>query len=65
MPVILNTARRSAAITSTGSGLGREIALGLTSKGYKVFCTAFPPLEVAAFESVNYRPKVFVLDKVS
>jgi NAD(P)-dependent dehydrogenase (short-subunit alcohol dehydrogenase family) len=56
---------RSAAITSTRSGLGREIALGLTSKGYKVFCTAFSPLEVAEFESVNYHRKVFDLDKVS
>jgi hypothetical protein len=65
MPVTLNMARRSAAITRTGSGLGRKTPLGLTSKSYKVFCTAFSPLEVAEFESVNYRRNVLDLDKVN
>ena len=31
---------RSAAITGAGSGLGRDIALGLAAKGYRVFGTA-------------------------
>src|SRR6266404_4879821 len=33
--------QRSAAITGAGSGLGRDIALGLAAKGYVVFGTAF------------------------
>ena len=37
---------RSAAITGAGSGLGRDIALGLAAKGYIVFGTAitFTPI---------------------
>ncbi|MDQ1515112.1 MAG: hypothetical protein QOE80_942 [Actinomycetota bacterium] len=35
--------RRAAAITGAGSGLGREIALGLAAKGYRVFGTAREP----------------------
>jgi NAD(P)-dependent dehydrogenase (short-subunit alcohol dehydrogenase family) len=31
--------RRTAAITGAGSGLGRDIALGLAEKGYEVFGT--------------------------
>ncbi|MBD0257291.1 MAG: SDR family NAD(P)-dependent oxidoreductase [Cytophagales bacterium] len=42
---------KSAAITGAGSGLGREIALGLAAKGYKVFGTAFSPSEVSGFAS--------------
>jgi NAD(P)-dependent dehydrogenase (short-subunit alcohol dehydrogenase family) len=37
---------RSAAITGAGSGLGRDIALGLAAKGYIVFGTAISPAEV-------------------
>ena len=39
--------RRSAAITGAGSGLGRDIALGLAVKGYRVFGTAFSIEEIA------------------
>jgi NAD(P)-dependent dehydrogenase (short-subunit alcohol dehydrogenase family) len=37
---------RSAAVTGAGSGLGRDIALGLAAKGYVVFGTAVSPSEV-------------------
>ncbi|AXL51721.1 oxidoreductase [Paraburkholderia caffeinilytica] len=37
---------RSAAVTGAGSGLGREIALGLAAKGYIVFGTAMSVTEV-------------------
>jgi NAD(P)-dependent dehydrogenase (short-subunit alcohol dehydrogenase family) len=37
---------RSAAITGAGSGLGRDIALGLATKGYLVFGTAMSAAEV-------------------
>jgi NAD(P)-dependent dehydrogenase (short-subunit alcohol dehydrogenase family) len=39
---------RSAAITGAGSGLGRDIALGLAEKGYAVFGTAMTDAEVQA-----------------
>jgi len=32
--------KRSAVITGAGSGLGRDIALGLASKSYRVYGTA-------------------------
>jgi NAD(P)-dependent dehydrogenase (short-subunit alcohol dehydrogenase family) len=41
-------AGRSAAITGAGSGLGRDIALGLAEKGYAVFGTAMTDAEVQA-----------------
>jgi NAD(P)-dependent dehydrogenase (short-subunit alcohol dehydrogenase family) len=39
---------RSAAVTGAGSGLGRDIALGLAEKGYAVFGTAMTDAEVQA-----------------
>ncbi|HWZ89221.1 MAG TPA: SDR family NAD(P)-dependent oxidoreductase [Polyangiaceae bacterium] len=39
---------RSAAITGAGSGLGRDIALGLADKGYAVFGTAMNDAELQA-----------------
>src|SRR5271163_5009769 len=36
----------SVAITGAGSGLGRELALKLADKGYRVFGTALNPAEV-------------------
>src|ERR1700752_4052720 len=38
---------RSAAVTGAGSGLGRDIALGLAAKDYLVFGTAMSPEEIA------------------
>src|ERR1700741_109124 len=40
------SANRHAAITGAGSGLGRDIALGLADKGYVVFGTGFSASEV-------------------
>ena len=40
MSLAAKTSGRSAAITGAGSGLGRDIALGLAAKGYLVFGTA-------------------------
>jgi NAD(P)-dependent dehydrogenase (short-subunit alcohol dehydrogenase family) len=39
--------KRSAVITGAGSGLGRDIALGLAAKGYRVFGTAISSDEIA------------------
>jgi NAD(P)-dependent dehydrogenase (short-subunit alcohol dehydrogenase family) len=37
---------RSAVVTGAGSGLGRDLALGLAAKGYRVFGTAMAEAEV-------------------
>jgi NAD(P)-dependent dehydrogenase (short-subunit alcohol dehydrogenase family) len=42
---------RSAAITGAGSGLGRDVALGLADKGYRVFGTALIEAEVQELKS--------------
>jgi NAD(P)-dependent dehydrogenase (short-subunit alcohol dehydrogenase family) len=39
--------KRTAVITGAGSGLGRDIALGLAGKGYRVFGTAMSSNEIA------------------
>jgi NAD(P)-dependent dehydrogenase (short-subunit alcohol dehydrogenase family) len=44
---------RSAAVTGAGSGLGRDIALGLAAKGYAVFGTAVSPAEVEDLKKVS------------
>jgi len=46
MSFVSRSSNRSAAITGAGSGLGRDIALGLANKGYIVFGTAFSAPEV-------------------
>ena len=46
MPNPSEHSRRSAAVTGAGGGLGRDIALGLASKGYVVFGTAMSAAEV-------------------
>jgi NAD(P)-dependent dehydrogenase (short-subunit alcohol dehydrogenase family) len=46
MSLATKTSGRSAAITGAGSGLGRDIALGLVAKGYLVFGTAISAAEV-------------------
>jgi NAD(P)-dependent dehydrogenase (short-subunit alcohol dehydrogenase family) len=45
--------KRLAAITGAGSGLGRDIALGLAAKGYRVFGTAFSPEEIADLKKAS------------
>jgi NAD(P)-dependent dehydrogenase (short-subunit alcohol dehydrogenase family) len=44
---------RSAAVTGAGSGLGRDIALGLAEKGYAVFGTALTEAEVSDLKSAS------------
>jgi NAD(P)-dependent dehydrogenase (short-subunit alcohol dehydrogenase family) len=44
---------RSAAITGAGSGLGRDIALGLAAKGYQVFGTAITTAEIAVLRETS------------
>jgi NAD(P)-dependent dehydrogenase (short-subunit alcohol dehydrogenase family) len=46
MSLASKNSRRSAAITGAGGGLGRDVALGLTAKGYIVFGTAISAAEV-------------------
>ena len=43
----------SAAITGAGSGLGRDISLGLALKGYRVFGTAITPEEVTDLQQAS------------
>src|SRR5580692_7157441 len=45
--------KRSAAVTGAGSGLGRDIALGLGTKGYRVFGTAMSSEEIADLKKVS------------
>lgn len=42
-----STQRRSATVTGAGSGLGRDIALGLAAKDYRVFGTGMSSEEIA------------------
>jgi NADP-dependent 3-hydroxy acid dehydrogenase YdfG len=46
-------AARSAAVTGAGSGLGRDIALGLAEKAYAVFGTAMTEAEVQDLKSAS------------
>ncbi len=45
--------QRSAAITGAGCGLGRDIALGLAAKGYRVFGTAIANGEIADLQQAS------------
>ena len=47
------SATKSAAVTGAGSGLGRDIALGLARKGYAVFGTAFSESEVTDLKDAS------------
>jgi NAD(P)-dependent dehydrogenase (short-subunit alcohol dehydrogenase family) len=52
----MNTSKqknRSAAVTGAGSGLGRDIALGLAAKGYSVFGTAMSAEEIADLKKAS------------
>jgi NAD(P)-dependent dehydrogenase (short-subunit alcohol dehydrogenase family) len=44
---------KSAVVTGAGSGLGRDIALGLSAKGYRVFGTAISLDEVADLKKAS------------
>ncbi|TBO44448.1 SDR family NAD(P)-dependent oxidoreductase [Pedobacter kyonggii] len=55
---MINT--RSVAITGSGSGLGRELALGFLKKGYRVFGTVLNPEELNAFENVPNRDRLLL-----
>jgi len=48
-----NQLKRTAAVTGAGSGLGLEIVLGLATRGYKVFGTAFSAKEITEFEKTS------------
>src|SRR5580658_1136565 len=48
-----NTKKRSAAVTGAGSGLGRDIALGLAAKDYDVFGTAMSPDEITDLKKAS------------
>ncbi len=45
--------QRSAAVTGAGGGLGRDIALGLAAKGYRVFGTAMASGEIADLQQAS------------
>src|SRR5579862_3604659 len=45
--------KRSAVITGAGSGLGRDIALGLAAKNYRVFGTAISLDEIADLKKAS------------
>jgi NAD(P)-dependent dehydrogenase (short-subunit alcohol dehydrogenase family) len=44
---------RAAAVTGAGGGLGRDIALGLAAKQYRVFGTAMSPEEIADVQQAS------------
>src|SRR5216684_4853330 len=44
---------RTAAVTGAGGGLGRDIALGLAAKHYRVFGTAMSPGEIADVQQAS------------
>ena len=44
---------RAAAVTGAGGGLGRDIALGLAEKHYRVFGTAMSPQEIADVQQAS------------
>jgi NAD(P)-dependent dehydrogenase (short-subunit alcohol dehydrogenase family) len=45
--------QRTAAITGAGSGLGRDISLGLAKRGYQVFGTALSQAEILDLEQAS------------
>jgi len=48
-----NQIKRTAVVTGAGSGLGRDIALGLSAKGYSVFGTAMSSDEIADLKKAS------------
>ena len=58
MPKVIDQEQRTAAITGAGSGLGRDIALGLAAKGYCVVGTAMLPEEIAVPISASIAARI-------
>ena len=53
MTSVTKQRQRSTAITGAGGGLGRDIALGLAAKGYRVFGTAMAGAEIADLQQAS------------
>src|ERR1700730_9782154 len=53
MSQVIQQPSRFAAITGAGSGLGRDIAIGLAAKGYRVFGTAITPEEITDLQQAS------------
>src|SRR5579864_9309587 len=53
MSRVIQQSSRFAAVTGAGSGLGRDIALGLAAKGYRVFGTAITPEEITDLQQAS------------
>jgi NAD(P)-dependent dehydrogenase (short-subunit alcohol dehydrogenase family) len=53
MSEVIQQSSRFAVITGAGSGLGRDIALGLATKRYRVFGTAMSPEEIADLKKAS------------
>jgi NAD(P)-dependent dehydrogenase (short-subunit alcohol dehydrogenase family) len=53
MSRVIQQSSRFAAITGAGSGLGRDIALGLAAKGYRVFGTAITREEIIDLQQAS------------
>jgi len=53
MTSVTKQRQRSTAITGAGGGLGRDIALGLSAKGYRVFGTAMAGAEIADLQQAS------------
>jgi NAD(P)-dependent dehydrogenase (short-subunit alcohol dehydrogenase family) len=53
MTSVTKQRQRSTAITGAGGGLGRDIALGLAAKGYRVFGTAMAGSEIADLQQAS------------
>src|SRR5579864_6818941 len=53
MSRVIQQPSRFAAITGAGSGLGRDIALGLAAKGYRVFGTAIAREEIRELQQTS------------
>jgi NAD(P)-dependent dehydrogenase (short-subunit alcohol dehydrogenase family) len=48
-----STKAQAAAVTGAGGGLGREVALKLAAKGYRVVGTALQPEEISELEQAS------------
>src|SRR5712692_7452820 len=51
--IVMADANKRSAVTGAGGGLGRDIALGLAAKNYRVFGTAMTPGEIADIKQAS------------